>query len=115
MPYLSIRTSANMDGAQRLALQQELGELIAVIPGKSANNCMIDIKSGCDLYMRGGEILGAFVDLRLFTAAPDAAKNDFFAKLCVLLKEQLGVEQENIYCNMLELTQWCSGGALKKA
>jgi len=112
MPYLSVRTSVSMDCAKKDVLQKELGALIAVIPGKSIDNCMIDITSDCGLFMRGGPIVGAFVDLRLFRPSPDEAKSEFLAGLCKILNEQLGIEKENVYCNLLELPQWGSAGKL---
>ena len=110
MPYLSLRTSAPLDAAKTQALHRELAALIAVIPGKNENNCMIDIEGGCALFMRSEAILGAVVDLRMFGVSPMDAKQSFMEGLCEILREQLGVEKQNVYCNMAELEHWGSGG-----
>lgn len=113
MPYLSVRTSAPLDAAKTQALYRELAALISLIPGKNENNCMIDIAGGCDLFMRSEPILGAFVDLRLLRQSPAEAKQAFMEAMCKALREQLGIESKNVYCNMLELEQWGSGGSFK--
>lgn len=112
MPYLCVKTTAVMDSSQKEMLQKDLGALISVIPGKSVNNCMIEIVSGCDIFMGGGPLKGAFVDLRLYRASPDEAKKEFLTGLCKILKSRFGIEKQNIYCNMLELPQWGSGDNL---
>ncbi len=110
MPFLSVKTSAPMDGAQKMHLQKALGELISVIPGKTIDNCITEISGGNAMFRHGGEVLAAFVDLRLFTAAPDDAKQSFMEGLCKLLKDQLGIEPANVYCNFAEFDQWGAGG-----
>jgi hypothetical protein len=114
MPYLSVRTATPLTAAQIDTLQKELGELISVIPGKNIDNCMIDLTGGCNLFMGGKPLNGAFADLRLMGPAPDDTKDTFVNKFCALLDKHLGIPDKNIYVNLLEQNQWGSSGKLAK-
>ncbi len=115
MPFLSVKTSASLDERRKMELQRALGELITVIPGKTIDNCITDIEDGRDMFRHGEKALAAFVDLRLFTAAPDDAKQMFMEGLCKLLKDKLNIEPINVYCNFVEFDQWGAGGRFNRA
>ncbi len=115
MPFLSVKTSAYIEDGCKMELQRALGALVTVIPGKTIDNCITDISCGRDMFRHGEKALAAFVDLRLFTPAPDDAKQTFMEGLCKLLKDKLNIEPVNVYCNFVELDQWGSGGRFNRA
>ena len=115
MPYVHVKTAKTLDEAAKDALQKEIGALIAVIPGKNIDNCMTHITGGLSLYM-GGKALedGAFVEVRVYGAAPTESKREFVTKLFALL-EAHGIAQARTYVNFVESDDWASRGTYYKS
>lgn len=107
MPYVSIRTSKDVAPETLQTLQLEMGRIIALIPGKTIDNCLTQIEGNCHLFIKGAAANAVFMEVRLYGQAPKEAKAAFTQEAAELLKSQLGVE--TIYINFLEFNEW--GGA----
>lgn len=53
MPYIHVCTSAPVDQDQEQRLKQQLGEDIALIPGKSEEYLMVRVEDQCRMYFKG--------------------------------------------------------------
>jgi phenylpyruvate tautomerase PptA (4-oxalocrotonate tautomerase family) len=113
MPYLHVKIGKPLTEAEQRALYEACAELICLIPGKNADNCLVHIEQDCALYMKGERVRGAFVDLRLYKPSPLAQKRAFTKGLCDYLTGQLALCPEAIYMNILEMEQWVAGGEIK--
>lgn len=100
-----------LDCSEKEQLQKEVGEIMPLIPGKNIANTMQHIDDGCDIYMNGEKITGAFVDARLYQAAPKEAKAAWNDAICALLKKH-GIDGR-IYLNITEKDEWGSDGGYK--
>lgn len=70
MPYLHIKVGKPLNSTQVDALRRELEQLITILPGKNADNCMIHIEPDCAMYMQGAKNPCVFAELRLYKASP---------------------------------------------
>ena len=112
MPYLHIKVGKPLCEQSVDALRKECESIISLIPGKNADNCMIQIETDCTMYMKGEKKACAFVDLRLYKASPADTKQAFATALTNYLQEKLGLEANLIYMNILELDSWVAGGTI---
>lgn len=110
MPYLHLKTSEKLNGAQVDTLRAEIAAIMDILPGKTRNNTMIQIEGGANLFMGDGNLPCAFIDLRMFKASPTDAKERFVKALTEILKTQLYLEPGRIYMNLIELETWASNG-----
>lgn len=110
MPYIHLHIAQELTYEKREELQLAIGAIMPLIPEKNMNNTMIEITDGVALYMRGGAINGAFMDLRVYMPSPENAKQAFFAALSSLLEEKLGIAPKDVYGNITEMQHWCAGG-----
>ena len=81
MPYLHIKVGKPLCEQSIDALRKECESIISLIPGKNADNCMIQIETDCTMYMKGEKKACAFVDLRLYKASPAEKKQAFVTAL----------------------------------
>ena len=110
MPYIHLHITQELSAEKREELQLAIGAIMPLIPEKNMNNTMIELTGGAALYMRGGPINGAFMELRVYKASPEDAKAAFFAALSALLEEKLGIAPKDVYGNITEMPHWCAGG-----
>jgi len=108
MPYLSVRAGMPVSGHTADMLQKEIGELISILPGKTIDNCIIEISGGCDIYLSGKRAEALFCEVRLYKPSPVDKKKEFSEKLHALFVEKL--HPVKVYINILEFEHWCADG-----
>jgi phenylpyruvate tautomerase PptA (4-oxalocrotonate tautomerase family) len=111
MPYISVNLSKDLSAQQKENIKSKIGEVIALIPGKSEAVTMVDISGGHSLY-KGGKLLksGAFVEIRLWGKAELKDKDALTRAVFGFLKEIFGSPEDEIYLNIIELENWGYGG-----
>ena len=112
MPYVAFSTSLELDCSLKDRVKEIIGELIALIPGKTVEVTMFNINGGAYLKKGTGDAPCAFVDVRLRGAADFAAKDAFVAGMCKSLKEEFGIDPAYVYINFIEFETWGSNGGL---
>jgi len=110
MPYVGIKTTANLSDAQKDKLKSELGRLISIIPTKAESGTLIDFSGGHSFYKAGVKVEGAFIDVRLFHKSELEPKKKYTAEVFSLLSRELGIKNENMYLNISEFENWGSNG-----
>jgi phenylpyruvate tautomerase PptA (4-oxalocrotonate tautomerase family) len=112
MPYVHIRTTAELNDAQKSDLLETIAPLLPILPGKNRHNAMIDLEGGCYMAMGDTAIPCAFCEIRLYRQSPADAKEQFAAKLTSVLGEKLNVPADHVYLNYMEMDHWGLGGSL---
>lgn len=112
MPYVHIRTTAEMTAAKKSALLEEIAPLLPILPGKNRNNAMVDLEGGCFMAMGEPSIPCAFCEIRLYRQSPADAKEKFAASLTALLEKELAVPADHVYLNYMEMDHWGLRGGL---
>ena len=110
MPFVNFVTSVKLDEAKRDAVRNAIWEAITVIPGKTPEVTMIEIRDGADMQKGPGGAPCIFMETRLFTRPPFATKQEYCRIMFAKFEELLGVEPAKMYFNMLEFNEWGSGG-----
>ena len=113
MPYLQFNTSKTLTAEQREAVKTELGKLIAIIPTKTEKNFMIDFCEGHPMYFHGQPARScAFLELRLFGKSDFQAKQQFVQQVFRMMDHVLGIKEDEMFMNIIELEEWGSRGNL---
>lgn len=113
MPYIAITTEKEFTAEEKHRLSKRLGELITLIPGKTAEQTMISFQEKCFMFMEGKKSPLFFLRTDLYGKAPLESKQNFVKELFLLLHEDYGIPTENIYINIAERENWGTGGTLK--
>jgi len=113
MPFIRLTTSKTLTHEQKLALKAGFGRDISILPTKTEAGLMVSIEDGCSMFYGGEEKECAFLDLRLYKASPLEEKKLFVLACYALLREIAGLDEQNVYMNIIEQENWASCGALK--
>lgn len=108
MPFVEVKTTVALDKAQTNKLRDEIRTAITLIPQKTADNMMLQIESGCDMWMGDLEKPCAFVDIRLYGPSPLENKKVFVEAVLAAL-EPYGIEASRVYMNIWQRESWVAG------
>ena len=110
MPYVAIKTTADLSANQMEKIKSELGRLMSIIPTKTEAGLLIDFSGGHSFYKAGVKVDGAFIDVRLYRKSEFEPKKQYTAEVFNLLSGELGIKKENMYLNISEHENWGSNG-----
>ena len=108
MPFVSVRSSQHIADDKMERLQQGIGQIISVIPGKNSENCMIHITGDCKIFMGGKPSNAVFAEVRMFGKAPKDKKKEFAAEFNKVITAELG-EVDKLFLNFQEYFEWSIG------
>ena len=69
MPFIHVKTNQKITAAQEQALKTQLGEAIALIPGKTERWLMVQVEDGDRLWFAGSNAPAALLEVQLFGRA----------------------------------------------
>ena len=113
MPYVSIEIGKQLEDSLKSRIYAALAEAITVIPGKTPQNTMVNIKDGQSFYMDGKAQECAFCEVRLYKEAPFDRKELLVEKYSDILSDMAGIELRRMYFNIIELDNWGSAGEFR--
>ena len=106
MPFVAVHATMPINEAKMDTLQKEIGRIIALIPGKTIDNCMTKIEGGAHMFMSGKPANSVFCEVRMFGIAPKESKVKVSVELDTLFKQELGADK--VYTNYIESDEWGS-------
>lgn len=115
MPYINCVTSKKLTEDEKKKLKESFGKLIEVFPGKSEQWLYVGFRDDESLYFRGEKMYrGAIVEVKLLGSASRDCKDEFTAKVCELLNEEISVPGNNTYVTFQEFSDgnWGWNGGL---
>ena len=108
MPYVSVSTSQHLTDDKIERIQQGIGRIISIIPGKTIDNCMTQISGDVKTFMSGKPANATFCEIRMFGKAPSEKKKEFTEELNKVLAAELeGMGM--LYINFQEYFEWGVG------
>lgn len=111
MPFVEVKTTVKLDKSQTEKLRDDIRTAITLIPTKTADNMMLQIESGCDMWMGDVEKSCAFVDIRLYGPSPLENKKEFVEAVLKAL-HPFGIETDRVYMNIWQRESWVSGNRM---
>ena len=113
MPFLHIQVGRELTKESVREIYDFCAQNISLIPQKNQDNLMVRIETGADTFKYGRETPCAFVDMRLFSPAPRAAKEAFAKALGEKLLQTAQLGPDEIYMNFIELDHWATGDSFR--
>ena len=111
MPYVSITTAKKIECPLKEKLNQEICEIMPVLPGKDRDNTLLAIIDGASMFKSGAPNDGVFVEVRLYKKSPEENKKEFAGKIHAILKNLLELPDDGcVYMNYLEFENWAANG-----
>lgn len=110
MPFIHVSLSVQISQEKKQILAEQIGHLIAQIPGKTYEKTMIRIDDGCDIYRAGQKADLVFLETRLYQVSEMEDKKQYIKQLFDLVQKELGISKTDAYFNIIELDHWGSRG-----
>lgn len=110
MPFINIVTSVRLEGETRERVRAAAYESILLVPGKTKEVTMVQLRDCADISKGDTGEPAMFVEARMFTRPTFAAKKDFAQEIMKKLSEITGIAPSQIYLNVLEFYEWGSNG-----
>jgi phenylpyruvate tautomerase PptA (4-oxalocrotonate tautomerase family) len=110
MPFINITTSVRLDGPVRDQVREAAYESILLVPGKTREVTMVQLRDCADISKAGTGEPAMFIEARMFTRPSFDAKQAFVKDICARLSALTGVAPAQIYVNVLEFYEWGSNG-----
>ena len=106
MPNIAVKTNVSISKEKELTLKSELGQAIALLPGKSESWLMCSFEDNCRIWFQGGDEPAAFIEVQVYGKINPSAADKLTSKLCLLIESELGIAQSRVYVKYEEVSLW---------
>ena len=107
MPYLEIKTSKVLEEELKDRIAADLEKAIELVPGKIGTGFELCFTDGADLRMGRRKLEnGAYLSLAYFLPISDEILDTLNAELFRIVRDHLGVVDEDIYMTYREVQDW---------
>lgn len=107
MPFIQSKVSVSLTDTQKENIKSKLGKAISLIPGKSEQWLMVEIKDNCCLYFQGNQDAPtAFVEVKIFGKASSQVYDSLTNEICNILNTELSIPKNRIYVKYEEVANW---------
>lgn len=113
MPYINSKLTVKISQHEKEHLKSKMGEIIAVIPGKSEEWLMLSFEDNETIYFRGNKMeKAAFIEVKIFGTTEREYKNKVTDLICCLYETELNIPKDSIYITFSEVKDWGFNGEL---
>lgn len=106
MPYINVKTNIKVENKSEL--QQNLGELIRIIPGKTPERTMILIDDLQSLFFAGTDEPCAMIETQVNAGTDQSTAGEYCFAVIDLFTKKYFISENRIYVNVNEIDNWCS-------
>lgn len=111
MPYINMKTTANLNTGAIEELKNAFGTAISAIPGKTERWLMLNFEGDCKMSFAGDMSTDcAMLEVEIFGTATDGDFAALTAELCTAVNKIAGVPAERIYVKYAEVRHWGYNG-----
>lgn len=111
MPFINIKTSAQLRPESVEAVKAALGDAVRLI-GKSEGWLMVNAEHTDNLFFKGEKTDdAAFVSVNLYGSADSEAFNRLTGRICGILQEHLGISPARTYVMYYATPDWGFNGS----
>lgn len=112
MPYFDIATTQKLTNTSKKQLQQEMGRIIELIPGKSESWLMVQLHDEACLSFAGtADAPAAVVTLKTFGELVSEQYDMLTAEICQRVGTLLQTSSDRIYVIYEPITHWGWNGS----
>lgn len=106
MPFINIKTNAEVSAEKAEIIKSNLGLAITVIPGKSEGWLMVGIEDKYKLFFKGTEEPAAMVEVSLYGKASSNSLGVLTSNITGILLDTLGISTDRIYVSYMSTEDW---------
>lgn len=111
MPFINVKTSAELTEEKIEKIKTELGQTITLFPGKTEAWLMVNIEQGCKLYFKGNDNKNtAFVDVAVLGSTSKSDCERVTQSICEILESNAGVPTDRTYVKFEDCDKWGYNG-----
>lgn len=111
MPFIQLKTNAEINDNDEKLIKSKLGELITIIPGKSENWLMVQISGGKTMYFKGSDEKCAMIEVKIYGKATNEAYDKLTYEITNLVSKTLNISSTRIYVSYFETPNWGFAGS----
>lgn len=111
MPFIQLKTNAEISENDEKLIKSKLGELITIIPGKSENWLMVQISGGKKMYFKGSDEKCAMIEVKIYGKATSEAYDKLTYEITNLVSKTLNISPTRIYVSYFETPNWGFAGS----
>lgn len=106
MPFINIKTNAEVSAEKADSIKSALGLAITAIPGKSEGWLMVGIEDNYKLYFKGTEEPAAMVEVSIYGKASSNALGVLTSNITGILLDNLGIPTDRVYVSYMSTPDW---------
>ena len=111
MPFIDLKTTANITAENEARLRADFGKIIELIPGKSERWLMLNFSDGCRMAFAGtADKETAYVNVELLGSTTNEVYDNLTRAICDTVSKELAVPYDRIYVKYSELEHWGFAG-----
>ena len=111
MPFINVKTNAQVKDNKKESIKSALGKAITAIPGKSEGWLMVGIEPEYDLWFKGSDAPAAMVEVSVYGSASPSAYNALTSEITDILNLNLSISPDRIYVKYFETPNWGWNGS----
>ncbi|MGN0637043.1 MAG: phenylpyruvate tautomerase MIF-related protein [Huintestinicola sp.] len=111
MPFINIKTNAEVTPEKADSIRSALGLAITAIPGKSEGWLMVGIEDNYKLYFKGTEEPAAMVQVSIYGNASSNALGVLTSNITGILLDTLGISTDRVYVSYMSTPDWGWNGS----
>lgn len=97
MPYINVKTSCEINDAQKEVLKSELAEIMQKVADKSEDWLMVSFNNET-IFFKGEKCAkAAFVEIKLVGSISSDQKTELSRRVCKIMDERLGIPPQKLY------------------
>jgi len=106
MPYIEVKTNKHVSDELAHRISNAMDRLITILPGKTKDWLMTEVKGDCHLTFGGSDAPCILVNVSLFGKSTPEAYEKLTAAICDELRWTLDIVEERMYVKYEEVSTW---------
>ena len=106
MPYIEVKTNKPVSDELAHRISNAMGRLISILPGKTEQWLMTEVKGNCFLTLGGSDAPCVLVNVSLFGKSTAEAYEKLTEAICAELRWTLDIVESRMYIKYEEVSHW---------
>lgn len=106
MPFINVKTNANVSKEKAEDIKSALGTAITAIPGKSEGWLMVGIEGDYALWFKGSDAPAAMVEVQIYGSPSGSAMSELTSRITGILSDELAIPPDRVYVSYMCTENW---------